>query len=178
MKKFFTLIFATLMSMSMFGENVIAGLKAPEANCPANVSLCVMPSPDEGDLFEMEFNTGTGWYVAYEAQANENDMFKFVDFNNPRLVLCKYENNEWIQAVIKFADVWWDDSWKGNPVKWLELDFSNPNLYAWLENMPDLSSINALTAKTNVKVAKIMRNGKVLIVRGGKTYNVMGTEVR
>jgi len=140
------------MSVSMFGEKVIAGLKAPEANCPANVSLCVMPSPDERELFEMEFNTGTGWYVAYAAQANENDMFKFVDLNNPRLVLCKYENNEWIQAVIKFADVWWDDSYKGDPVKWLELDFSNPNLYAWLEGKPDVSSINTVKAAADKAV--------------------------
>ena len=38
MKKIFTLLFAALMSANMFGENVIAGVKVPAANCPANVS--------------------------------------------------------------------------------------------------------------------------------------------
>ena len=83
-----------------------------------------------------------------------------------------------LDCIFKFGNVWADDSYKGTPCKSFELDLSDAQKYAWKENMPDVSSINNLTTKTNAKVVKMIRNGKVLIVRGGKTYNVIGTEVR
>jgi hypothetical protein len=163
MKKIFTLLFAALMSANMFGENVLAGIKAPAANCPTSVSLCVMPTPDQGQLFEMEFNTSTGWFVAYHAQANEDDMFKIVDTNNPSLVLCKYsaEDDNWVQAVMRFGDVWADDTWKGDPVKWVEIDMSGDE-YAWLEGKPEPSGISVVKDVATDKGACFDLNGRKL----------------
>jgi hypothetical protein len=164
MKKIFTFIFASLMSASMFGENLIAGVKAPTENCPTSVALCVMPEPDLGELFAMELNSETGWFVAYEAEANEADKFKFVDANDPTMVLCKYvaESDVWVQAVMKFGDVWEDDSWKGTPVKWVELDFSAPGQYAWMSGKPDVSGIRTMKATTADKGAWFDLNGRRL----------------
>ena len=175
MKKFFTLIFATLMSMSMFGqeEYTVAWLNVPAADKPASIDI-IGSFNEEGAATERLDN---GWYFI-EVEATADDTFKFCDPQNKKMVLCKKVDGEWIQAVFKFGDVWDSDSYKGVPCKSFELDLSNAQNYAWMENRPDISSINTLTTKPNAKVVKMMRNGKVLIVRGGKTYNVMGTEVR
>ena len=176
MKKIFTLIFATLMTMSMFAqeEYTVGWLNAPVDGKPASVDI-VGSFNEEGTAVELLLN---GWYFI-EVEATADDTFKFCDAANHNKVLCKKVDGEWVQAVFKFGDVWETSSYKGVPCKSFdELDLINAELYAWKENMPDISSINNLTAKTNAKVVKMMRNGKVLIVRSGKTYNVMGTEVR
>jgi len=175
MKKFFTLFFATLMSMSMFGqkEYVVAWVNAPVDGKPASVNIAGSFS-EEGTAVELLDN---GWFII-KVEATQDDTFKLCDASNKDMVLCQKVDNQWVQAVFKFGDVWTDDSYKGTPCKSFELDLSDAQKYAWMEGKPDLSSVNTVTAKTNIKVAKMMRNGKVLIVRGGKTYNVMGTEVR
>ena len=174
MKKIFTLLFATLMTMSMFAqkEYVCAWVNAPAADKPANVNIA--GSFSDGTAVELLLN---GWYFI-EVEATQDDTFKLCDASNKDMVLCQKVDNQWVQAVFKFGDVWADDSYKGTPCKSFELDLSDAQKYAWKENMPDISSIKNLTTKTNAKIVKMMRNGKVLIVRGGKTYNVMGTEVR
>ena len=175
MKKIFTLLFATFMTMSMFAqkEYTVAWVNAPVDGKPANVNI-VGSFSEEGTAVELLDN---GWFII-KVEATQDDTFKLCDASNKNMVLCQKVNDQWVQAVFKFGDVWADDSYKGTPCKSFELDLSNAQNYAWKENMPDISSINNLTTKTNAKVVKMMRNGKVLIVRGGKTYNVMGTEVR
>ena len=175
MKKFFTLFFATLMSMSMFGqkEYVVAWVNAPVDGKPASVNIAGSFS-EEGTAVELLDN---GWFII-KVEATQDDTFKLCDAANHNMVLCKKIDGQWIQDIIKFGDVWETSSYKGTPCKSFELDLINAELYAWKENMPETTSINSLAAKTDAKVVKMMRNGKVLIVRGGKTYNVMGAEVR
>jgi len=175
MKKIFTLLFATLMTMSMFAqkEYTVAWVNAPVDGKPASVDI-VGSFSEEGTAVELLDN---GWFII-KVEATQDDIFKLCDASNKNMVLCQKVNDQWVQAVFKFGDVWETSSYKGTPCKSFELDLSDAQKYAWKENMPDISSIKNLTTKTNAKVVKMMRNGKVLIVRGGKTYNVMGTEVR
>ena len=120
-------------------HNMIVGVKAQAANCPDNVSLCVIPESGSGTTFAMEFNPSTGWFVAYDGVATENDKFKIIDANNPDMVLCRRvdANDNWVQEIMTFGDLWTDDTWKGNPVKLVEVDMSDPDLYAWKEGMPE-----------------------------------------
>jgi len=127
-------------------HNMIVGVKAQAANCPDNVSLCVIPESGSGTTFAMEFNGSTGWFVAYDGVATENDKFKIIDANNPDMVLCRRvdADDNWVQEIMTFGDLWTDDSWKGNPVKWVEVDMSDPDLYAWKEGMPEPTGISAV----------------------------------
>lgn len=165
MRKLLLYFAVSIMSVGMFaqGYDLFVGVKTPTANRPENVKLRVIPASGSGFSFEMTFNDETGWHITSDATANENDKFKFTDAQNPFMVLCKYipENDAWVQAVMKFDDVWFDDIYKGDPVKWVEIDMSDPNMYAWMEDMPDISAISSMAADA-VKGVWFDLNGRKL----------------
>ena len=94
MKKFFTLLFVSLMSMSMFGQDqiplqyTVGWLNAPADGKPASVDI-VGSFNEEGAAVELLNN---GWFFI-EVEANADDTFKFCDAANHNKVLCK--KNRW-----------------------------------------------------------------------------------
>ena len=159
MKKIFTLLFATVLSVSMFGqeEYTVAWLNAPEDGKPASVDI-VGSFNEEGSPVELLLN---GWYFI-EVEATADDTFKFCDAANHNKVLCQKIDNQWVQAVFKFGEIWETSSYKGVPCKSLdELDLSDAQKYAWKENMPDISGISSTKAAA-VKSSWCDLNGRRL----------------
>ena len=50
--------------------------------------------------------------------------------------------------------------------------------YASLISDGTASPVEELTQPSNIQITKILRNGQVLIIRDGKTYNMIGTEMK
>ena len=121
------------------------GINFPTANCPADNNIAMAGSFTEGTM-AMDKIYATGWFVNYDfVNAAADDTFKFRAANNNNLVLCKFISHgngvgNWVQAIFKFGDYWQDDIWKGTPCKFIEIDLSNPNQYAWMVGMPEPDS--------------------------------------
>ena len=127
MKKFFTLFVAALMSANLFAqdaERTILGIKAP-----AGTSGVQVFGTFSKDALDMEVSM-TGWFVNYDVPAKASDTFSFRETSNPNSALCENIDGTWTLLVITFGDVWTDDSWKGEPVKMIEIDYSSDR-YAW-----------------------------------------------
>jgi hypothetical protein len=72
----------------------------------------------------------TGWYFAVLEDIVECDQFKFREAGNWDNEIVNAATGEGLD-VMKFKDVWSDDTWKGYPCKWIELDYSDANTYVW-----------------------------------------------
>ena len=68
----------------------------------------------------------------------------------------------------------------GEPTRVIEeQDFSDANQYAWKQGMPEPDPESALeNISADVKAVKVVRDGQVYILRGDKTYNLLGAEVK
>lgn len=153
-------------------ERVIVGALFPANGMPAAGVKVMGPFHDEE--VDMEYVAETGWYVAYNVMAADEEMFHFRDAADDENFFMKRDGNDWVVAEFTFDEVWVQDSWKGEPVKMIELDMSDNSKYAWLNAIPEgVDNINA-----DVKAAKVLRNGEVLILNNGKTFNLLGTEVK
>ena len=75
-------------------------------------------------------------------------------------------------AVFTFGELWVDDTWKGDPCKWIELDASGEN-YGWKTAVQGIENI-VLTEKAK----EVVVDGMLYIVRDGKCVNVLGQPVR
>jgi hypothetical protein len=124
----------------------------------------------------LEVNPETGWFIAVlEAKATQFFKIRSAGSWDQELELYDAENDEWRKigdGELVFGQLWVDDTWKGEPVKLIELDFSNPELYRWsiaegIENV-------VLTEKAQ----KIVVDGVLYIVRDNKMFNVQGAQVR
>jgi len=144
--------------------NVPAG--APEAGVE------IIGSFDEWAGTAMEL-LETGWYFV-EIDAKPSDQFKFREagsWDNEIVVAATGEG----LANMKFSDLWEDDTWKGVPCKWIELDLSGDD-YVWKANWVDPRGIEnvVLTEKAN----KVVVDGVLYIVRDNKMFNLQGAQVR
>ena len=115
-------------------ETVIFGVKFPTENCPEAID--VIGSFDGWTGTALEFNASTGWYVSFDIHAKASDCFKFRSAGSwdQELLIYDAENDEWRYITdydFIFGQLWWDDTWKGEPVKWIELDLSDPDHYRW-----------------------------------------------
>jgi hypothetical protein len=124
-------------------EKVKVGANFPTENRPEDSNIEIAGTFVDG-THPMEKIEATGWFVSYEfVNAFADNVFKFRDKTNPNLVLCEYipANGEgegkYVQAIFTFGDYWSDDSWKGEDCKLIEVDLSNDELYAWVENAPE-----------------------------------------
>jgi len=162
------------------------GINFPTENCPADNNIEMAGTFAEGTMLMEKIDTG--WFLSYDfVNAAEDDTFKFRDKTNNDLVLCKFipangdAEGKWVQAIIKFGNYWSEDIWKGQPCMLIELDLSDAAQYAWKEGMPepepgDDSAVEYTTS--DVKAQKVIRDGQILIIRGDKTFNALGAEVR
>lgn len=157
MRKLLLFFAVSLMSVGMFAQGLytVGFANVPATDKPANVNIV----GSFGDDITMEL-LDNGWFFV-KLEASKDDIFKFCDASNKDKILCQKVDGRWIQAVFKFDEKWWDDSWKGDECKMFELDMTDAEQYAWMEGMPDLSAISSMAADA-VKGVWFDLNGRKL----------------
>jgi len=123
---------------------------------------------------------GTGWWFA-ELEATADDKFGFAGHDNATgndYVLAEYNSDlsGWVEYVLKFGDVWDDDSYKGVPCKWVEeKDLSDTQKYAW-KSIEDVipANVKAVKSVMKKKAVKVYEDGVLYIIKDGVKYNMLG----
>lgn len=158
-------------------EYVVVAVNVP-ANAPA-AGVEIIGTFDSWAGTAMEL-LETGWYFA-EIEAAATDQFKFREagtWDNEIVYVQKISEDG--QAVgladIKFKDVWKEDTYKGTPCKWVELDYSDANTYVWKTDWVAPSGVEDIVLTESAQ--KVMVEGVLYIVRDNKLFNVQGTQIR
>lgn len=115
-------------------EYTIVALNLPTENCPEAVEIIGTFDNMAGTLMN-QFENGW-WFV--ELEARPSDYFKIRGAGSWEQVIEIYnaENGEWTKiqdGQFQFGKLWTDDSYKGNPCKWIELDWSDNKSFRWTE---------------------------------------------
>ena len=154
-------------------ENVVLGALLPENGKPENGVNLVGTFSDEPMATEVIEETG-GYIAIFEADGR--DTFTFVDADDEdNYLVMRNAAGEWVPAVFTFEEEWEDDTWKGDPVKMIDMDLTDNSKYAWSTDIPEgLENVTTDKAQST----KVMINGMLYIVRDGKMYNVLGTEMK
>lgn len=158
-------------------EYVVVAVNVP-ANAPA-AGVEIIGEFDGWTGTAMEL-LNTGWWFA-EIQAEPSQVFKFREagtWDNEIVYVQKISEEG--QAVgldnIKFKDVWKEDTYKGTPCKWIELDYSDANTYVWKTDWVAPSGVEDIVLTESAQ--KVMVEGVLYIVRDNKLFNVQGTQIR
>ena len=122
----------------------------------------------------------TGWWFA-EIYAQAGQEFKFREagtWANEIVYVQKISEEGTAVGLdnIKFGDIWSEDSWKGDPCKSIELDFSDSTVYCWKTDWVAPQGIENVVLTE--KAQKVVVDGVLYIVRDNKMYNVQGVMVR
>ena len=150
---------------------VVVALNAPAGAPEAGIEVIGTFDTWSGTAMEL---LETGWYLA-EVEATGSDEFKFREAGTwDNEIYVKDANTGMWGAFqqISFKSVWKDDTYKGVPCKWIELDFSGAN-YGWKANVQGIENIT-LTEKAQ----KVVVDGVIYIVRDNKMFNLQGAQVR
>ena len=150
-------------------HKVVFGMKSPEGAPAAGVE--VIGTFDGWTGTAMELNSETGWYIAILNDVTECDEFKFREAGTWDNEIVDAATGEGLPNF-KFGAVWNDDTYKGEPVKWIELDLSGA-AYVWKANWDSVEDV-VLT----VKAQKVIVDGIMYIVRDNKLFSIEGTQVR
>ena len=150
---------------------VVVALNAPAGAPEAGIEVIGTFDTWSGTAMEL---LETGWYLA-EVEATGSDEFKFREAGTwDNEIYVKDANTGMWGAFqqISFNSVWKDDTYKGVPCKWIELDLSGAN-YGWKANVQGIENIT-LTEKAQ----KVVVDGVIYIVRDNKMFNLQGAQVR
>ena len=152
----------------------IVAVKFPELNCPEAIEIIGGFDAWEGTAMEL-LNTG---YHFVEIEAKESMFFKFRGAGSwdHELELYNAEDDVWstiADGQLVFGQLWQDDTWKGTPCKWIEMDLSDPSVARWSGYEMGIENV-VLTEKAQ----KVMIDGVMYIIRDNKLFNVQGTQVR
>jgi hypothetical protein len=160
---------------------VIMGVNVP-ANAPAaGIELVGDFGEDTWNTgLQMELITETGWYFA-DLETMGFKVFKIRElgtWDNQIVYVDKVDKDGKPVALdnMKFQDNWKDDTYKGDSVKMIELDFSDSTKYVWTTDWVEPQGIeNVVLTK---KAQKVIVDGVLYIIRDEKLFNVQGTQVR
>ena len=152
---------------------VIVGVNVP-AGAPA-AGIEIIGDFDDWTGTAMSYNTETGWYIAYSIEAMEFQEFKFREAGSWDNEIVTVADGKGLKNI-KFGDVWFDETYKGDPVKMIELDYS-ADTYTWLANWvaPEEGIENIVLTE---KAQKVVVDGVIYIVRDKKMFNLQGAQVR
>ena len=155
-------------------EYVVVWVNLPEENRPEAVEIIGGFDAWEGTAME---HLDNGWFFA-EVEAKESMFFKFRGAGSwdHELELYNAEDDVWATIAdgqLTFGQLWVDDSYKGTPCKWIELDFSNPEIARWSGYDQAIENI-VLTEKAQ----KVVVDGVIYIIRDNKMFNLQGAQVR
>jgi hypothetical protein len=155
-------------------EYVVFGIKLPAQNCPQAVEI--IGTFDDWEGTAMEINPSTDYWIAtFQAKASQFFKFRGAGSWDQELEIYNAEEDTWATIAdgqFKFGHLWSDDTWKGEPCKMIELDWSDPAAYRWKE--PQGIENITLTEKAQ----KVVVDGVIYIIRNNKMFNVQGTQVR
>ena len=146
----------------------IVTLKAPANGPAAGVEIIGTFDGWAGTAMEL---LNTGWYFA-ELEVMGFQEFKFREAGTWDNEIVNAASGEGL-ANMKFEQLWQDDTYKGTPCKWIEIDLSGED-YVWKANWVEGIENVVLTEKAQ----KVVVDGVLYIVRDNKMYNVQGTQVR
>ena len=122
-------------------EYVVLAVNLPVLNCPQAVEI--IGSFDDWQGTAME-KLQTGWYfVELDAKASQYFKLRSAGSWDTELEIYDAENDEWKPVQdnqLVFGQLWQDDTYKGTPCKWIELDLSDPEKYRW--SVSDDPSVN------------------------------------
>lgn len=154
-------------------EYVVFSVNLPAENAPEAVELIGTFDDWQGTAME---KLNTGWFFV-ELEAKASQYFKFRSAGSWDQEIEVYtEDDEWAKIgdnQLVFGQIWQDDTYKGTPCKWIELDMSNPEKYRWTVKEQGIENV-VLTEKAQ----KVIVDGVLYIVRDNKMFNVQGTQVR
>lgn len=154
-------------------EYTVLGVNLPTENRPEAVEIIGTFDDWQGTAMEL---LNTGWFfVELEAKASQYFKFRPAGSWDTEIEVYDAENDTWAKIgdnQLVFGQLWQDDTYKGTPCKWIELDFSNPDMYRWAE--PQGIENITLTEKAQ----KVMVDGVMYIIRDNKMFNVQGNQVR
>ena len=154
-------------------ERVVVGFLFPENGMPAN-GISMLGSFIDGTV-ELSYVEETGGYMHDHIMAVDEDKFYLRATDDVDNFLFAYVDGAWDMAEFTFDEEWEQDTWKGDPVKMIDLDLSDNSKYAWQKAIPEgLDEVQGDKAESR----KVMIDGMLYIVRDGKMYNVLGTEIR
>lgn len=113
-------------------EYTVIAVNLPALNCPEAVEIIGTFDDWAGTAMEKQ---NTGWYfVELEAKASQYFKFRGAGSWDQEIEVYDAENAEWRTIndnEFIFDQLWQDDSYRGTPCKWIELDMSNPTMYRW-----------------------------------------------
>ena len=154
-------------------EYTVFSVNLPAENAPEAVEIIGTFDNWQGTAME---KLNTGWFfVDMEVKASQYFKFRSAGSWDQELEIYNAENDEWAKIgdnQLVFGQLWQDDTYKGTPCKWIELDLSDPEKYRW--TTPEGIENVVLTEKAQ----KVVVDGVLYIVRDNKMYNVQGTQVR
>lgn len=164
-------------------DKTVIYVNFPTENRPENIEVA---GTFEAGTWGMRPFNDNGWYTCNEdLYTSAEDTLKFRDAANNDMVLCQYipangdAEGKWVQLFL-YCKNFEVTSWKGEPTRVIEeQDFSDANQYAWKQGMPEPDPESALeNISADVKAVKVVRDGQVYILRGNKTFNILGAEVK
>ena len=154
-------------------EYTVFSVNLPTENAPEAVEIICTFDDWAGTAME---KLETGWFFV-ELEAKASQYFKFRGAGSWDQELEVYtENDEWVKIgdnQLVFGQLWQDDTYKGTPCKWIELDLSDPNMYRWAVAEQGIENV-VLTEKAR----KVVVDGVIYIVRDNKLFNLQGAQVR
>jgi len=159
-------------------EYTVFAVNLPALNCPEAVEIIGTFDDWAGTAME---KLNTGWYFV-ELEAKASQYFKFrsaglwPNEGGTELEVYDAELDQW--RTIKdnelvFGKLWQDDTYKGTPCKWIEMDLSNPEEYRWSGAEQGIENV-VLTEKAQ----KVVVEGAMYIIRDNKMFNIQGAQVR
>ena len=162
-------------------EPVVVAILFPTENLPTTVEIAT--SNDQWvSGAAMEFISSTGYHMNSEIEAYAEDTLIFRDANNHETVLCQYVpgngggDGKWEVVKLVFGDEWTDDTWKGEPVKFIELELNEAAQYAWTvagtTGVKDIEGNNAQIFGSNQRI--VINNAEAVNVA---IYDMMGREI-
>ena len=155
-------------------ERVVVAALFPENGKPTE-GVKIFGSFSEEE-FDMTLIIETGGYIHSEIMAADQDEFMFRDAaDEDNVLVVRNAEGQWEDAVFTFDEEWEQDTYKGEPVKMIDMDLSDNSKYAWANAIPE-GLEDVLSEKAESR--KVMLNGMLYIVRDGKMYNVLGTEMK
>jgi len=157
-------------------EYVVFAIKLPALNAPAE-GVEIIGGFDAWEGTAMEWLSSTDyWFATFEAKASQFFKIRSAGSWNQELELYNEAEDTWAKIAdgqFVFGQLWTDDTYKGEPCKWIELDWSDPNFCRWTEAATAIENIT-LTEQAQ----KVIVDGVLYIVRDNKMFNVQGAQVR
>lgn len=118
-------------------EYTIVAVNLPSLHAPESVDIIGNFDNWQGTPMEL-LETGW-WFVQLNVKASQDFKFRSGGSWDQEIEFYDSENDVWRAISDKqliFGQLWSDDTWKGTPCKWIELDLSDPEYFRWSGDFP------------------------------------------